>query len=402
MGDLYQSIMKRAIDLEAETVRFLAEMIKTPSFSTKEGDVIELIRGEMQSAGFDEVRVDGLGNIIGRIGAGPRQIAFDAHVDTVYPGDLQQWSSDPFSGHVENGRICGRGAADQKGGMAAMVSAARIIKEMELNENLTILFTGTVMEEDCDGLCWNYLIDEEGLRPELVVITEPTNMRIHRGQRGRMEMKVAASGVSCHGSAPERGENAVYKMSRVVLEIERLNETLKEQPFLGKGTIAVTEFKSDAPSLCAVPDSAAIHLDRRLTTGETKESALAEVKAAAERAGCADAVATVPRYEERAYTGLCYPMEKYYPTWTLDEKSPHLVAARETFESLFDRQPEVDKWTFSTNGVTIAGHHGIPCIGFGPGEEPKAHTPNETCPIDQLSNAAAFYAAFVAHLNGKF
>ena len=399
MSDLYAEILERAKSLEDRTLRFLADMVRTPSFSGKEKEVAEIIRKEMEEAGFDEVRIDGMGNVIGRLGDGPRTIAFDAHIDTVYPGDMSLWNFDPFTPKVEDGHIRGRGTVDQEGGMAAMVCAARIIRELCLNDRYTILFTGTVMEEDCDGLCWQYLIREEKLRPEVVVITEPTNMNIHRGHRGRMEMRVTIGGLSCHASAPERGDNAIYKISRIALEIERLNGRLAHDPFLGKGSVAVTECSSSSPSQCAVPDSASLYLDRRLTLGETKEGAVAEVREAARLAGFPEATVEVPVYDEAAYTGLRYPTKKYYPTWTIEEDSPWLERARRTYVRVFGREALVDKWSFSTNGVAIAGINGIPCIGLGPGDEVHAHAPNETCPVEQLSLAAAFYAAFVAYLN---
>lgn len=376
-------------------------LVAAPSHSGKEEKVIQVIRQEMEQAGFDEVRIDGLGSIIGRIGSGPRLIAFDAHIDTVYPGDLSQWEFDPFSPFVRDGKVWGRGTVDQKGGMAAMIHAGRMIREMGLNEQFTLLFTGTVMEEDCDGLCWQYLIKEEKIRPELVVITEPTNMNIYRGHRGRMEMEVEVKGVSCHGSAPERGDNAVYKAARMALEVERLNERLRSDPFLGKGTITVTEVRSSGPSLCAVPDGAALHLDRRLTLGETKESAVAEVEEAARRAGVVDARVVVPQYAEPAYTGTVYPTEKYYPTWALEESSPWLRQAVAAYQGVLGRGPLVDKWSFSTNAVAIAGMQGIPCLGLGPGNEVHAHAANEACPVEHLSGAAAFYTALVAVLNEK-
>jgi putative selenium metabolism hydrolase len=397
----YQTIQKRAKELEAETVRFLADLVRTPSFSSKEDKVVPVIAKEMKQVGFDEVRVDGLGSIIGRIGNGPRVMAFDAHIDTVYPGDREQWSFDPFQPKVEDGKIWGRGTVDQKGGMAAMVYAGKMIKELGLNEQFTIYFTGTVMEEDCDGLCWQYLLKEEKLKPEFVVITEPTNMNIYRGHRGRMEIRVEVKGRSCHGSAPERGDNAIYKISRIALEIEKMNECLRHDAFLGKGTVTVTEVRSSSPSLCAVADSAGIHLDRRLTLGETKDSALAEVRDAAKRAGYPEAKVFVLNYAEAAYTGKVYPTEKYYPTWVLPENSPYLKQAVEAYEGVLSKAPLVDKWTFSTNAVAIAGMQGIPCLGLGPGNEVYAHAPNEACPVEHLSGAAAFYAALVARLNGK-
>jgi putative selenium metabolism hydrolase len=396
---MYQQIMEKAKQFEQDNARFLCDMISHPSFSTKEGDVIQCIRAEMEKAGFDEVRVDGIGNVIGRIGYGKQVIAFDAHIDTVYAGDLSLWNTDPFVPQIKDGMVIGRGSVDQEGGMAAMVTAARIIKELGLNEKYSIYFTGTVMEEDCDGLCWQYLIKEEKLVPELVVITEPTNLNLYRGHRGRMEMMVHIKGLSCHGSAPERGDNAIYKISRIALEIEKLHTRLRHDDFLGKGSVTVTQVFFSSPSQCAVPDAASIQLDRRLTFGEDKDSAVQEVMEACRRAGYPDAEVEVLMYNEAAFTGLVYPTEKYYPTWVLPTESKWLQTAVQSYQDVLGIQPVVDKWTFSTNGVAIMGMHNIPCIGMGPGNEIYAHAPNESCPVEHLTKAAAFYASFVYALN---
>jgi putative selenium metabolism hydrolase len=401
MENIYNKIKQRADELEKDTANFLMDMIRVPSFSCKEKEVIQVIKKEMKKVGFDEVRIDGLGSVIGRIGSGKRVIAFDAHIDTVYPGEMSLWDFDPFSPKIEDGKVWGRGSVDQEGGMASMVYAGKMIKEMNLNNDFTIYFTGTVMEEDCDGLCWQYIINEEKIKPELVVITEPTNMNIYRGHRGRMEILISVKGLSCHGSAPERGDNAIYKISRIALEIEKLNERLITDEFLGKGTVTTTQVFFNSPSQCAVPDAASIQLDRRLTYGETKDSAVAEVKEACKLAGYPDAKVEVLMYEEKAYTGLVYPTEKYYPTWKLPEDSVYLNDSVYAYKNLFEKEPLIDKWTFSTNGVAIAGMHGISCIGLGPGNEVYAHAPNEACPVKHLSQAAAFYAGLVAKLNNK-
>ena len=397
----YQAIRDCAKAMEGDTVRFLSDLVRTQSFSSKEKNVIAVIKREMEQIGFDEIKIDGLGNIIGRIGNGKRVIAFDGHVDTVYPGDLSQWNFDPFTPKVEKGMIWGRGTVDQKGGVATMIHAARVIKELGLNDQFSVYFTGTVMEEDCDGLCWQYILNEDNIKPELVVITEPTNLNIYRGHRGRMEIRVEVTGRSCHGSAPERGDNAIYKIARVALEIEKLNLRLRDDPFLGKGTVTISEVKSSSPSLCAVADQAGLHLDRRLTFGETKESALEEVRDAAARAGYPDAKVFVLMYEEAAYTGKVYPTEKFYPTWVLEESSPYLKDAVDAYAGALGKAPLVDKWTFSTNGIATAGLKGIPTFGLGPGNEVYAHAANEACPVEHLSAAVAFYAAVVARLNGK-
>ncbi len=378
---------------EAESVRFLRDLIAIPAESSQEGPVIERIRREMEKVGFDEIRVDPMGNILGRIGSGKKIIMMDSHTDTVGVGDRREWAWDPYQGKVEDGYVYGRGACDQRAGMASLVYAGKLIKQLGLDGDYTLYAVGSVQEEDCDGLAWVYLLKEDGIQPDCVVITEPTNLRVYRGHRGRMEIEVHLRGRSCHASAPERGDNPVYRMAPLLREVEKLNERLRADAFLGKGTIAITEIRSVSPSLCAVPAACSIHLDRRLTTGETKQSAVAEVKALLDSLGL-DAEIEVLKYNRPSYTGLVYPMEKYYPTWVLEEAHPLVQAGVRTYQALHGKPPVVDKWTFSTNGVGSMGLMGVPTIGFGPGEEDVAHSVNERVAIRHLVEAAQFYAAF--------
>ncbi len=386
----FSAINKLAHQYRDETADNLSRLVRCKSLSLDEEHVQQELIRQMQKAGFDEVRMDPLGNVIGRIGQGSRILAFDAHMDTVDLGNPEDWEFDPLCGEVRDGHVHGRGSVDQKGGAAAFVTAGRILKELAFDRDLTLYFIGSVIEEDCDGLCWKFLVEEEGIRPDAVVVTEPTNLNIYRGHRGRMEMQVSFYGRSCHGSAPERGENAIYMASKAALEIEKLNERLHHDDFLGKGTITISEFVSKSPSLCAVADFARIHLDRRLTWGETKESAVAEIQ---ELIKGMKAKVEVLHYEEKSFTGLTYGMEKYYPTWKIPEEHEIIQKGVRVFAGLFDQQPVVDKWTFSTNGVAINGLYDIPVIGFGPGNEVLAHAPNEKTPVDHLEKAAAFYAA---------
>jgi putative selenium metabolism hydrolase len=391
MDKTARKVLELAEKYRDVTAANLSRLVKIESPTAGEERAAAELKRQMEEARFDEVRLDGLGSVLGRIGEGKRLLAIDAHIDTVGAGNLENWSEPPFSGRIAGGSVHGRGSVDQKGGAAAMVTAGRILKELGLKGDLSVLFTGTVMEEDCDGLCWKYLIEEEKVRPERVIITEPTALGVYRGQRGRMEIRVSFKGLSAHGSAPERGRNAIYMGARACLEIEKLNGRLRGDSFLGKGSVTVSEFVSGSPSLCAVADSARLHLDRRLTAGETKESALAEVRELLLR----DAASVeVLHYREKAYTGREYGMEKYYPTWVLDAGHPAVVLGDEVFQALFQSKPRIDKWTFSTNAVVINGVHGISTIGFGPGDEVMAHAPNEKVAIDDLVKASAFYALY--------
>lgn len=381
-------------DRDAVT-RFLQDIIRIKTLSAQEKPVIDRIAEEMKKLGFDEVRVDGLGNLIGRVGNGPRRIAMDAHIDTVDVGNPENWERDPFGAQLIDGVVHGRGTTDMKGAMASLVYGAKLVKDLGLAKDLSIFITATVMEEDCDGLCWQYILREKVIDPppECVIIAEPTNMNIYRGHRGRMEMEIYVPGLSAHGSAPERGINAVYKMAPIILDIEKLNERLKDDPFLGKGTITIAEIRSTTPSLCAVADSCTIHLDRRLTHGETPESAVAELEALPSVQAAKGRVSILD-YAVPAYTGLVYPTKKFYPTWVLPEDHPALMAAVAAYEGALGEKPKVDKWTFSTNGIATMGMFGIPSFGLGPGDERCAHSPKELVTVDHLVKAAAFYAAF--------
>jgi putative selenium metabolism hydrolase len=392
---LAPQVLQLAHKYRDDTAANLGRLVRIKSLSGQEREVNAELARQMREAGFDDVSLDGLGNVLGRLGRGSRTLAIDAHMDTVDVGNPANWAFDPFGGEVRDGFVHGRGSVDQEGGAAAMVTAGRILRDLGFDDDLAVVCTGTVMEEDCDGLCWKYLIEEGGLRPDLVISTEPTSLRVYRGQRGRMEIEVTYRGRSAHGSAPERGVNAIYPAARTCLEVEKLHGRLASDPFLGKGSITVTEFRSGSPSLCAVADSARLHLDRRLTVGETRESAVAEIEALVRGY---DAKVEVLRYDEVAYTGLRYGMEKYYPTWVIPADHPAVTLGVDVGRDLFGAPPVVDKWTFSTNGVTINGLHGIPVIGYGPGDEEMAHAPNEKVRVDDLERASAFYALFALRM----
>jgi putative selenium metabolism hydrolase len=383
---------------EKQMVRFLRDLIAIPSESAEEAKVIARIREELKSTGaFDRVWTDKMGNLfaqIGQPGQGKKLIAVDAHVDTVGVGDRSEWKHDPYQGKLAQGKIWGRGAGDQEGAVPAMVYAGKIIRDLALDlSEYCLLLTFTTMEEDCDGLCWQYIVNEDKIRPDAVVVTDSTNCWILRGHRGRMEIGVTAKGKSCHGSMPHQGDNAVYKVAKIAVEIEKLNRRLKADPFLGQGTITVSYVDCKTPSRCAVPGQAYLHLDRRLTIGDTKASAVAEVKDAVKRARV-QAKVEVLHYDRPSYTGLSYETEKYFPTWCFPEDALQVQAAIKTHRETLGKPPVVHRWTFSTNGVSIAGMFGIPCVGFGPAPESVAHTVSDSVPIQHLVDCAAFYAAY--------
>ena len=427
----YAKINEAAMGYKDDMTKFLRDLVRIPGESCGEKGHIMRIKEEMEKVGFDKVQIDPMGNILGYMGTGKTLIGFDAHIDTVGIGNIENWNFDPYEGYETEEEIGGRGVSDQCGGLVSAVYGARIMKDMDLiPEGYKIMVVGTVQEEDCDGLCWQYIINEDKIRPEFVVSTEPTDGGIYRGQRGRMEIRVDVKGVSCHGSAPERGDNAIYKMADILQDIRALNENdaadtteikglvkmldekynpeWEEARFLGRGTVTTSEIFFTSPSRCAVADSCSVSLDRRMTAGETWESCLDEIRAlpAVQKYGD-DVTVSMYEYNRPSYTDLVYPIECYFPTWVIPKDHKVTQALEEAYKGLYGEErlgnaetegmrkarPLTDKWTFSTNGVTIMGRNSIPCIGFGPGAEAQAHAPNEkTWKID-LVRCAAVYAA---------
>jgi len=388
----FDKIKETAARYEKDMTRFLRDLVRIPGESTGEEGHINRIADEMRALGFDKVEIDPMGNVLGFMGSGQTLIAFDAHIDTVGIGNKSNWTFDPYEGFESDTEIGGRGTSDQLGGIVSSVYGAKIMKDLGLlSDKYTVLVTGTVQEEDCDGLCWQYIINEDHIRPEFVVITEPTDGNIYRGQRGRMEIRVDVKGISCHGSAPERGDNAIFKMADILLEVKALNDTLHFDPFLGKGTLTVSEIFFSSPSRCAVADGCSISIDRRLTDGETYTLALEQIAAlpSVKKYGAEVSMYT---YERPSYKNLVYPTDCYFPTWVLPADHPATCAMVDAYQAMYGT-PKVDKWTFSTNGVSIMGRFGIPCIGFGPGKEAQAHAPNERTWKADLVRCAAVYAA---------
>ena len=429
-----EAIKKAAEGYKADMVRFLRAMISFPSESCEEKEVVACIRAEMEKLGFDKVEVDGLGNVIGWMGEGEKIIAIDSHIDTVGIGNRDNWTADPYEGYETDEIIYGRGGSDQEGGMASAVYSAKIMKDLGLiPKGYKLMIVGSVQEEDCDGMCWQYIVNKDGIRPEFVISTEPTDGGIYRGHRGRMEIRVDVKGTSCHGSAPERGDNAIFKMADILQDIRALNnngcsestvipglvkmldpkvnpEHYEDARFLGRGTCTVSQIYFTSPSRCAVADSCSVSVDRRMTAGETWESCLQEIRdlPAVKKYG-PDVRVSMYMYDRPSWTGEAYETEAYFPTWINRESAAHVKALVDAHKALFGEErigapsamstragrPLTDKWTFSTNGVSIQGRYGIPCVGFGPGAESQAHAPNEITWKQDLVTCAALYTAAI-------
>ncbi len=381
-----------------QIVRFLREMIAIPAESRQEKKRCERVFRELTELGFDQVFYDGLGTVVGRIGFGPYKLLIDGHVDCVGVGDRDAWSFDPFEGKVEDGEVWGRGAVDQLPGIACAAYGARLLMDRGFPEGLTLYVTASVMEEECDGYCMLHLIEREGIRPDSVVLTEPTNLAVFRGHRGRLEATITTFGRSAHGAHAERGVNALYKMAPIIADIEALNGRLAHDDFLGDGSVIVSYLECTTPSLNAVPDRAMIFIDRRLTAGEDVQTAIAELR---NLPHIGDADVGLLQYDAIGWNGACASQDKYFPTWVLDEEHPLVQGVARAAQRVLGERPPISRWHFSTNGVATMGRLGIPTVGFAPGREELAHTTEEHVPIDDLVTAAAVYSLIPEELMGE-
>ena len=395
MNENAKAALAAAGAYEEKIVRFLREMIAIPAESLNEGERARRILQEYESLGFDEAYFDRLGNVVARIGSGPLKILFDGHFDCVGVGDPTAWDFDPFVGKYENGKIYGRGAVDELPAVACMAYGAHLLRERGMLEGVTLYLCASVMEEDCDGYCLLHLIEQEGIRPHAVVLGEPTDFGVYRGQRGRVEATITTRGVSSHAAHPEGGVNALYKMARILLDVEALNEKLTGDDFLGKGTVVASSITCTNVSLNAVPDSARITVDRRLTTGETTEIALAQLYALPH---FGDAELEILRYDETSWRGLPAQQEKFYPTWVLDEGHALVRGTSAAVAAVTGESPRISRWGFSTNGVASMGRLDIPTVGFAPGKEELAHTTREVIEVTDLVRATAVYSLIPAQL----
>ncbi len=392
------AIKSRVAEQREDIITFLKELCAIPSYDSQIRAVGERAETEMKKLGFDEVWWDRMGNIVGRIGDGPTKLLYDSHIDTVGIGAPEEWEWDPFTGKVENGVFFARGACDEKGSTPGMIYGLALAKEFGLLDGISAYYFGN-MEEWNDGIAPHALVEVEGLRPDFVVIGEPTKMQVYRGHKGRVEMQVLARGKSAHAASNFLGDNAIYKLLPVIDALSKLEPELGDDPFLGHGRITVTDMHVKTPSINAVPNEALIYIDRRITFGEEPQAVLEHVKRVV--GDRKDIETSILMYDTPSYTGFVFPLDKIYPAWALPENDPYVQAGAQAGQLLWGEPLPTGKWDFSTNGTYWCGKAGIPSIGYGPGNEIHAHTVLDQVPLDDVVKATEWYALLPGLLPGK-
>lgn len=391
---IIDTIRERVAAQREDILRFFREIVAIPSMDSQIREVGERVEEEMRKLGFDEVWWDKMGNIVGRIGDGERILLYDSHIDTVGIGNPDEWEWDPFQGKVEDGVFFARGACDEKNSTPGMIYGLALARELGLLDGFTAYYFGN-MEEWNDGSAPHAFVQTEGVMPDFVVIGEPTKMQIYRGQKGRVEFKITATGRSSHAASNFLGDNAIYKLLPIIERIKDLEPELGDHPFLGHGRVTVTDMEVKTPSINAVPDEATIFIDRRVTFGETAEGELRRLK---DIIGERDDIRVeILMYDEPSYTGFIFPLEKIYPAWAFEEDHPFVQAGVEAGKALYG-EISTGKWDFSTNGIYWAGKAGIPSIGFGPGDEIHAHTVIDQVKLDDVVRATEWYALLPGYI----
>jgi len=380
-------------NFKSNLIAFTQDLIRSQSYSGQEETIIKRIEKEMHDLGYDNVTIDSMGNIIGRMGFGKKVIMFDSHIDTVEVKDPSEWKHDPFGGLIVDGRLYGRGSVDMKSAAAASVYAGAMAKKTGLPADTTVYVSCTVMEEDCDGENLKYLFKETGIKPDFMIICEPSDNKLVTGHKGKAQITIKTHGQSAHSSAPEKGLNAVYEMAQIIQRIEKINKSLQAA---GKdhGTLVLSKISSSSESLNAVPSECEIYLDRRLALGETQETVKKEMESAINGKKATWEIGTLHR---KSWTGMDITYDPLHNPWQIELDHPLTKACFKAYSSCFDSEPELDFWDFSTNAVTTVDM-GIPTIGFGPGEYKLAHMVDENCRVSQIIDACTFYASVIQTL----
>jgi putative selenium metabolism hydrolase len=382
--------MMKGMDTE-QLIQFTRDIVRLPSLSGQEDAVARRVEAEMQALDFDRVWVDRNGSVVGIIeGVEPgKTILLDAHTDTVGISPGVPWSHEPFGAAIDGAAIFGRGAADMKGALAAMVHAAATVDRTQLRGRIVV--SASTLEEVLEGIALQAVMD--ATPPDFVVIGESTNLDLSRGGRGRAEVHLTTIGRPSHSSAPHLGRNAVLDMMTVIAAIEKLN--LPEDPFMGPAILALTDIISDPyPGHSVIPSICRATYDRRLLPGETAADVLNAITDRPDLAGI-QLQAVIGHGEYMAYTGAILAMEKFYPAWLLPESDPFVGLALQALHGA-GIPAKTSAYRFCTNAAYSAGVAHVPTIGFGPATEVDAHVIDERLKIDDLKAVANGYQAIIA------
>jgi putative selenium metabolism hydrolase len=383
---------------KSSLVHFLQEFVSVKSVTYEEGPAVKWYAEKLKEFGFDEVRIDAVGNCLGRVGNGKTVLLFDAHIDTVEPGKADDWGMDPLKASYVDGIVRGRGAVDDKACLTGFAFAGKALKELGIGGDYTMWVSASISEEDVEGSCVKAMMEvNPDIKPDYIIVGEASEMRLIRGHKGRALIKVVVTGKAAHASAAWRGENALIKALPLIKGVDEMKEFTAD-PFLGRGSIEVTKVECDTPSLNTIPGRATVFIDRRISCGESVEDLLKELQPLVEQV---KGKASIDIEKVSTYTGFDIEQEDYFPSWVIPEDHVLVLTGVKAFRTLFNREPVIGAWDFCTNATHLCGRTGIPAIGLGPGDGSLCHSTQDGVRDDELVEAAAFYAIFPPAMAGK-
>lgn len=365
------------------------DMIRLPSVSGHERKVASFLRETMFSMGYDSVEVDYYGNVTGRIsfpGKG-KTLLLEAQMDQLEVADPSEWTYYPYGAFMENGRIYGRGASDQKGSLSAMIFAGASLKE-DMYDHLSgeLVVAATVQQERYEGVSSRLIASKYD--PDFVIIGEASGLSIERGQRGRAEIVMDTFGKMAHSANPGYGVNAAMHMVSL-LSVIKAEFSPHSHPFLGKGILELTNLISfPERNTGTIPDRCRAIFDRRLLLRETGESVLHSLQEIIERASMNNnelrAKVRMSTFADACYTGVPIKGEHFVPAWLFPDDHPFIRTARKGLVSAGLDDSLSGTAGFGTNGCHYGGELKIPTIAFGPSRETLAHITDEYIEIEQL------------------
>jgi putative selenium metabolism hydrolase len=370
---------------ETKAVEVLQKLVRQPSVSGNEKNVVQAAAEEMRALGFDEVTIDATGNVIGLLrGARPgKKILFDAHLDVVKATTPEAWKRDPFSGDLADGCVWGRGSTDNKGSLSAMMVGLSALPREEFAGSIYVV--GSVGEETLEGVGHGQTV--AAIQPDYIIIGEPTECQLGYGQRGRARVIFRVPGSAGHSSADDQRGNAVYAMARLIARLE--SQTFPHDPMLGDAIQAPIELMSNPyPSLSTVPVECRLVIDRRVLMGETIESVTADYRKRVE--GLPNVTVEMDTVTYTSYTGAKFTLPDFHPAWLTPSESPFMQACLESLPAAGVPAVAVPI-PYCTNGSSSAGDLGLPAIVLGPGSIKQAHAMDEFLAVDQLHQAVRVY-----------
>jgi putative selenium metabolism hydrolase len=387
MSNIKDQVLKTLSDKKEKTIELLRELIRTKSITGEEREIADLIARKLKIFGFEDVRIDGVGNVICKVvgsNEGPT-LLYNGHMDTVPAGEGSLWKYDPFAAEIVNNTIVGRGACDMKGSIAAMMMAVDAIRRADVKLKGIFILTMVVKEENAMEEGTKYTIEEDGLKPDIALVGEATNLNISLGARGRIEVDILVRGRSAHASDPLRGINAISKMTKVITAIPRMK--LPRHGFLGSATQAVTNISCQPGRSNVIPNLCTVSVDRRVIPSETPEKIKADFLNVIEKIKLKD-----PEFDADVKIG-----KSTLPAYISPSDSVVKILQRSSM-CVLSKKPKLSKYTFGTDASYLSAIAQIPTIGFGPGEEVNAHSVNDHVKIDDLVAASKVYASFIIDL----